>query len=178
MDKDQPVPFARAAAIEALGIQEIVSAEIYRGLGPGLGFGAPEPICVTDLIVNDGRTYIARRIAGGDAQTAPGSAMAYMAVGTVSTAATLTDTRITGEIKRKALAVNTAGVTAVNVYTAVATFGGAADTITSLQIQEAGIFNHASSGQGTMMQRVVFSAVTLADSDLLRITLETNVGSS
>jgi hypothetical protein len=29
-----------------------------------------------------------------------------------------------------------------------------------------------------MFQRVTFAAVTLADSDLLKITLETNVGSS
>jgi hypothetical protein len=173
---DKNIQAARAPKIEALSIQEIVRAEIYRGV-PG-GFDGPHEVCVEDLIPTVGRNYIARRIVGGDSQTAPGSAMAYMAVGTVGTAPTLTDSAITGEVKRKALSTSTAGVTAGNVYTAVATFGGAADTVTSLQIQEAAIYNHASSGNGTLMQRVTFSQVTLADSDLLKITLETNVGSS
>jgi hypothetical protein len=161
---------------DPLTIKEIVRAEIYRGVPEG--YGEPSEVEVVDLIPTVGRTYIARRIAGGDSQTAPGSAMAYMAIGTGSAAPTLTDSYIAGEVKRKVLSTNTAGVTAVNVYTAVATFGGAADTITSLEIQEAGVYNHASSGNGTMMQRVTFAKVTLADSDLLKITLETNVGSS
>jgi hypothetical protein len=160
---------------EALTLSEIVRAELYRALPSG-GYGEPEAMEVEDLIVNNGRIFLARRIAGGDAQTAPGSAMAYMAVGTVSTGPALADTTLTGEVKRKALSANSANVN--NIYTAVTTFGGAADTVTSLQIQEAGIFNHASSGQGTMFQRVTFATVTLADSDLLKVTLETNCGSN
>lgn len=160
---------------EPLTLSEIVRAELFRALPEG-GYAQPTALDVEDLIVNNGRIYIARRIAGGDSQTTPGSAMAYMAVGTVSTAPTLTDSTLTGHVSRKALATNTAINS--NTYTAVATWGGAADTVTSIQIQEAGIFNHASSGNGTMMQRVTFATVTLADSDLLKITLETNVGSS
>lgn len=159
---------------EELTLREIVRAELFRALPEG-GYAAPQSMEVTDLIVNNGRIYIARRIAGGDATTGA-SAMAYMAVGTVSTAATLTDSTLTGEVDRKALATNSAQTN--NIYTAVATWGGAADTVTSLQIVEAGIFNHANSGQGTMMQRVTFATVTLADSDLLKVTLETNVGSN
>lgn len=166
---------------EGLLIKEVVTAHIYRG---DRGFYADEPdesVCVNDLIVTTGRQFIARRIAGGDSQTAPGSAMAYMVIGSGSTAPALTDGStpgLYGEVKRKALSTNSAGVTAANVYTAVCTFGGAADTISSIAIQEAGIANHASSGQGTLLQRVTFASVTLADSDLLKITLETNVGSS
>jgi len=165
---------------EVLGLREIVKAELFRGRGPGETWPdqPDEVLCVNDLIVTTGRNFIARRIAGGDGQTAPGSAMAYMAVGTVSTGAALGDTTLAGEVKRKALSLNSAGITAANVYTAVTTFGGAADAVTSLSIVEAGVFNHAASGQGTMMQRVTFAAVVLADSDLLKITLETNVGSS
>lgn len=161
---------------DALLLQEIVKAEIYR---PGPDGSYPEQpsekLCVEDLIVTTGRNYIAQRIASGDSVA---SAMAHMAIGSGSTAAALGDTALVREVKRKALAISSAGPTAANVYTAVATFGGAADTITSAQIQEAGIFNHAGSGQGTMMQRVTFANVILADSDLLRITLETNVGST
>jgi hypothetical protein len=163
-------------------LKEIVRAEVYRGRPDGgYGSGPDEVLCVEDLITNTGRQFIARRIAGGDAQTAPGSAMAYMVVGTGSTSPALTDGTtpgLYGEVKRKALSTNSAGISAANVYTAVATLGGAADTVTSVQIQEAGVYNHASSGQGTQLQRVTFSAVTLADSDLLKLTLETNVGSS
>lgn len=164
---------------EALVLQEVVRADVYRARPDGSGwYDEPEALDVYDLIVTTGRNYIARRIVGNDSQTAPGSAMAYMAVGTVSTAPALGDTTLTGEIKRKALSLSSAGITAGNVYTAVTTFGGSADSITSLSMVEAGLFNHASSGQGTMMQRVTFAAVILANSDLLKITLETNVGSS
>jgi hypothetical protein len=162
------------AGREQLTLHEIVRAELLRASAEG-GYEDPIPLCVGDLIVTTGRNYIAQRIINEDATA---SRMAYMAVGTVSTGAALGDTTLTGEVKRKALSVSTVGATASNVYTAISTFGGAADTLTGVVIQEAGIFNHASSGQGTMMQRVTFSQVTLADSDLLKITLETNVGSS
>jgi hypothetical protein len=169
--RDRPGPY-----VSTLILKETVRVDVFRG---HRGFYAPDPDetpVVEDLIVNNGRIYLARRIAGGDTQTAPGSAMAYMAVGTATAAAALTDTTLPGEIKRKGLAVNSALVN--NVYTAVSTYGGAAESIQSIAITEAGVFNHANSGQGTMMQRVTFAAVTLADSDLLRITLETNVGSN
>ena len=64
-----------------------------------------------------------------------------------------------------------------SVYTNITTFGGAADSITSVVLREAGIFNHAGSGNGTMFQRVTYAAVTLADSDLFSITMQTVVGS-
>jgi hypothetical protein len=152
---------------ESLALRELVRAEIFRA------DGGVEEICVNDLIVNTGRIYLAKRIASGDSVA---SAMAYMAVGTVSTAADVANTTLTGEVKRKALSTNSALTN--NVYTAVMTLGGAADSVTSLSLVEAGVFNHASSGQGTMFQRVTFSAVVLANSDLLKITLETNVGSN
>lgn len=166
---------------EGLLIQEIVQAHIYRGHRGYYADAPDEELCVNDLIVTTGRQFLARRIAGGDAQTAPGSAMGYMIIGSGSATPALTDGStpgLYGEIKRKALSTNSAGITAANVYTAVATFGGAADSVQSVAITEAGIANHASSGQGTLFQRVTFASVTLADSDLLKITLETNVGSS
>jgi hypothetical protein len=156
-----------AISIEGLTLRELVKAEVYRH-----GVEEPEHVCVEDLIVTAGRTWLAKRIGADNI----GSAMAYMAVGTTATAAALGDTTLPGEVKRKPLATNSA--LSANVYTAVMTLGGAADSVTSLALTEAGIFNHASSGQGTMFQRVTFAAVTLANSDLLKITLETNVGSS
>jgi hypothetical protein len=156
-----------------LPLGEEVRAEIYRAKPWGYSATPDEIPCVADLIVNAGRVFLAKRISAGDTVA---SAMAYMAVGTVTTAATLTDTTLTGEIDRKAS--STASATSNNRYTNVATWGGAADSVTSVAITEAGVFNHASSGQGTMFQRVTFSAVTLADSDLLKIELATIVGSN
>lgn len=154
---------------EALGLQEIVRAEIYRATSGG--FAQPEEVCVNDLITTAGRAWLAKRI-GADV----GSPMTHMAVGTTTTAPALGDTGLPGEIKRKALSTNS--VLTANVYTAVMTIGGSADSVTSIAITEAGVFNHANSGQGVCFQRVTFSAVTLGNSDLLKITLETNVGSS
>lgn len=159
---------------EPLVLKEIVRVDIWRG---DKGFYSAEPNetpDVQDLIVTTGRVYLAQRIGAN-----VNSPMAHMAIGSGSIAAALTDGStpgLYGEIKRKALSTNSA-ITA-NVYTAVATFGGASETIQSIAITEAGIFNHAGSGNGTLFQRVTFASVTLADSDLLRITLETNVGSS
>lgn len=161
-----------------LVLKEKVIIEIYRGhRGYYLPWPDEVPV-VRDLVVNDGRIWLARRINGGDSQSPiAGSAMAYMAVGTVATAPALTNSIVAGEIKRKLLATNTA-LASSNVYTAIATFGGFAETIQSIAITEAAILNHASSGLGLMFQRVTFAAVTLADSDLVNFRLETNVGSN
>ena len=159
--------------LETLFLKEVVKAEIWRG---HRGFFTDKPdelVCVNDLIVNTGRTYLAQRISSGDSVA---SAMAHMAVGSGATAAALTDTALVDERARNPLAVNSAVTN--NVYSAVMTFGGASDGLTSVPLQEAGIFNHASSGQGTMFQRVTFSSVTLAASDIVKITLQTNVGSN
>jgi len=151
--------------VNQLSLKETVIVQAYRG------DGSIQNLEVQDLIVNTGRTFLAQRIGGSVA-----SAMAYMAVGTVTTAASLTDTTLVGEITRKALAV--ASATTNNIFQGISTFGGAADSVQSIAITEAGIFNHASSGNGTMFQRVTFASVTLADSDLLKVTLETNIGSN
>lgn len=159
--------------VEVLGLGETIKAEIFRGSRGFYGDTPDEVMCVNDLIVNTGRVYIAKRISAGDTVA---SAMAHIAIGTGTASPALGDTVLEGEYSRKGTAINSALTN--NVWSAISTFGGFADTITSLQITEAGVFNHASSGMGTMMQRVTFSAVTLADSDLFSISLLTNVGSS
>lgn len=128
-----------------------------------------------NLVVNGGMDYLASRV--GSSVFTTNSAMNYMAIGTVSTAATLTNTTLTGEISRKVLSTNASSVSIGNVWTAVATWAGFADTVTSRQIVETGTFNAAGSGAGIMLQRLTFSSVVLADSDFLRVTIETTVGS-
>jgi hypothetical protein len=165
------------AANPPLLMNEEVFVRLHKHKPAG-GYFAEQDLPVEDLITNAGRVFLASRIgliAGLQSDTV-NSPMNHMAVGTVATAAALGNTAITGEIARKALAVNSALTN--NVYTAVSTFGGFAESITSAQIAEAGVTNHAASGQGTLFQRVTFATVTLADSDLLSVTLTTNVGSN
>jgi hypothetical protein len=165
---------------EPLLIQGVWKVEVWRGDGQtDYNRPADESGFYKNLIVNTGRTYLARRIAGGDSQTAPGSAMVAIAVGTGTTAAALTDGStpgLYGEVTRRTLAVNSA--LSNNVYTATMTLGGAAQSVSSVALTEGGLVNTTLSGQGTLMQRVVYAAVTLADSDLFALTLQTNVGSN
>ncbi len=146
-----------------------VAIEVFRADG---GYDRQER---RNLVVNAGMDYLASRV--GSSAFTTNSAMNYMAIGTVTTAATLTNTTLTGEISRKVLSTNASSVSIGNVWTAVATWAGFADTVTSRQIVETGTFNHASSGQGTMFQRLTYSQVVLADSDFLKVTIETTVGS-
>lgn len=157
---------------EPLSLGECIRVAVARHLPEG-GWAPPQYLDTGDLVVNDGRVFLAKRINGGDAVA---SAMQHMAIGTVATAATLTDTKITGEVVRKTMAISSAVTN--NKYQGVATFGGSADSVASVVLREAGIFNHAASGQGTMFQRVTYASVTLANSDLLHLTMETIVGSN
>jgi hypothetical protein len=127
---------------ESLSIGEIITVDVYRAREGGT-WNDKENIPATDLVTNAGRSFLADRISTGDTVN---SAMAYMAIGSGSTAAALGDTTIQAEIDRKALSTNSA---TNNLYTATATWGGAADSVTSAVIVEAGVLNHASSGEGT-----------------------------
>jgi len=158
------------AKTNTLLLTEIVEAHVARHK-PGGGWHPAQEVEVGDLIVNAGRSFIASRIAANSPDP-----ISHMAVGTVNTAAALANTTLTGEVARKTLAINSAITN--NLYTAVCTWGGFADSVTSLQLREAGLFNASGSGAGTMLQRVTFSTVTLADSDFVSITLKTNVGSN
>lgn len=123
-----------------------------------------------NLFVNQGMDYLAMF-----QSTSPGSVMNHMAVGTISTAATLTDVVTTmGEVARVTMATR---IASANILTEVATFGGNLNGITSVVLREVGVFNHSGSGAGTMRSRSVFAAVTLAASDQLRIEYATTCGS-
>ena len=127
---------------EVMHLGEVVKGELYRGTINGYNTVPDEIICMNDLIVTAGRVFIAKRISAGDTVS---SAMGHIAVGTGTTGAALGDTALVAERARKATAINS--VLSANVYTDIATFGGFADSVTSAQLTEAGLFNHASSGQ-------------------------------
>ncbi len=144
--------------------------------------GKTETQVIPNLIVTIGKQYIAGRML----QT-PQTAMSCMAIGTGSTNAAITDTRLEAEVaatiyvgSQRPLfeaAYNPAKVGATLTYTTV--FMPVA-TVSSVAITEAGIFdNRAVSNNivdsGLMMARTTFGTVTKTHLDTLTITWSVQV---
>jgi len=127
---------------------------------------------VKNVIVNCGMDFLAQRISSWNAP-AP---MTHMIVGTSTAVPTLSDYRLPGEVAggRKAFAATSVSN---NTWSAVNTWGGGADAVTSFQLQNAGIGNSASSGT-QIFNHVQFSQTVLANSDFLRLELYSQIGSS
>lgn len=150
-----------------LPIEGIWEIGVHRA-NPAGGWNAPQVHMQRNVILTAGMDEMAALIAG-DAS----SAVNYLAVGTV-TATASTDSTNFGEVVRKA--GHTVGSSNEYVICA-ATYGGAADSVTSLALETAAIGNHASSGQGELFNMVTGVSATLADSDLLSLTARIRVGS-
>jgi hypothetical protein len=133
--------------------------------------GKVEKFSSPNLFTSQGGTYLAQL-----QSTTTTSVMNYMAVGTGTVAATLSDVvGSMGEVARRIMATRT---NAANILTEVATFAGNTNGITSVVLREVGVTNHANSGpNGELRSRSVFSAVTLGASDFLSISYATTVGS-
>lgn len=130
--------------------------------------GAVEQHTLPNIVTTSGLNEIAK-LAAGDAA----SAANYLVVGTVTATASLGSVNL-GEVARKAgyLAASS------NEFIIVAaTYGGAADNVTSLVLETAGVGNHASSGQGVLWNLVTGVSATLANSDILDLTCRIRVGS-
>ena len=112
---------------------------------------------VPNIVVTDGKEYIASRM-----KDASATAMSHMAIGTGSTAAAAGDATLGTEAGRVSLTSTT--VTS-NAVAYVATFGAGTGTGA---ITEAGIFNASSSG--TLLCRTVFSVINKGAADTLGIT--------
>ena len=111
----------------------------------------------TNLVVNTGLNYITSRM-----KDATAGVMSHMALGTGTTAAAAGDTDVeTIAGSREALDNTTVSTNTIN-YVCNFEAGDVTGAIT-----EAGIFN-ASSG-GTMLCRVVFSAVNLTSTDSISV---------
>ena len=146
--------------------------EVYRANPEGGWYAPSEVEYLKNVVTNDGMDYLASRISCR--ATGVNSDMSATTIGTVSTAATLTDAMITGEVDKKLFDSSSLNA---NIWIIVNTWAGNADSVTSVVIAEAGVFNSVQSGLGEMFQRVTFSTVTLADSDFLKLQIETTVGS-
>tara|TARA_R100000951_G_scaffold90765_1_gene79070 strand:+ start:1204 stop:1650 length:447 start_codon:yes stop_codon:yes gene_type:complete len=114
-------------------------------------------IIVPNIVVTDGKEYIASRM-----KDASATAMSHMAIGTGSTAAAAGDAALGTEAGRVALTSTT--VTS-NAVAYVATFPAGTGTGA---ITEAGILNASSSGD--LLCRTVFSVINKGAADTLGIT--------
>jgi hypothetical protein len=117
-----------------------------------------------NLIVQVGKNFLASAVINNSTSPFVG-----MAIGTGTNAASLSDTTLQIESVRAAFttySVTTNVVSLSNTY-AAGTGTGA--------VTEAGIFNNATSG-GTMLSRVVFSAVNKSAADTLTINWTITVG--
>lgn len=116
-----------------------------------------------NLIVTAGKAFLASAVL--NSSTSP---FTYMAIGTGTTAAAVTDTALATELTRSAF--TTSNVTS-NVVTLTTTYAAGTGTGT---LTEAGILNNSSGG--TLLSRVVFSAINKGSADSLTITWTITVG--
>lgn len=160
-DKLSPADRFRALLAQALGLDGMrITGEVDIVLrGPDGRVKQRE--LVKNLVVTTGRAHCADQMADqGDA------AMAYMAIGTGTTAPLVSDTALETEIDRNALDSKIQGTGSdANKVTYTCTWGPGDGTGA---ITEAGVFNSASAG--IMLSRVVFDVKNKGAGDNLVLT--------
>ena len=136
------------------------------------GVGSKEEMRRSNVVVADGLSFLAQ----GISSCAPGanSLMAYIAIGTGTTVASLNQTTLVGELKRKGFSASSLST---NSWSAVSTFGGGSDGITGVTFTEVGVFNSPNSGVGKMLNRAIVDAFTLQNSDIATVQTVVKVGS-
>jgi hypothetical protein len=97
----------------------------------------------------------------------------WIAIGTANYTAHINSQEIL-ECDRKQAALISASR---DLIVAIATWGGAADSVTSNQIEMAAIANHQTSGSGHYLNVVAGVSTVLADSDFLNLEMQVRVGS-
>lgn len=160
--------------VAATGMKGTCLIHVERRTPGFQNYGTTEHYRVDNTVVLNGLTMLARWISSYGYST--NYQMAYIAVGTATTAGSVNQTNLAGEVKRKAFSA--VSVTANNSWSAVTTFGGGADSIAGVVIGEAGVWNAANSGAGIMFNRAPLSATfTLQNSDIAAVQFIVSVGS-
>lgn len=123
---------------------------------------------IPNIVTADGLNHLANR-AISDA----GSKYNWLAIGTANYTPHINSQEIL-ECDRKA------GAVVGNSYeliVVIATWGGAADSVTSNQLEMAAIGNHQTSGSGHYLNVANGLSTVLADSDFLHLEVQVQVGS-
>jgi len=137
--------------------------------------GQIERKTLRNVVTRPGLNRIANR-----AVATASSPFLYLVVGTQTAAGSLDSTQTTiGEVKRKISAVGSTQAQSSEWIFLQCTLGGAADSVTSLVLDSAGISDgvNSSSAVGILGNIVNGIGVTLANSDFLDLTVRIRVGS-
>ena len=121
-----------------------------------------------NIVTADGLNHLANR-----AVADTGSKYGWLAIGTADYTPHINSQQIS-ECGRKAAAVIG---NSKELIVCVATWGGAADSVTSNDIEMAGIANHQTSGSGHYLNVANGVSTILADSDFLHLEVQVRVGS-
>lgn len=155
------------SSMENVPVRGSWQIEHHRANAQG-GWDLLESKRIDNIVLAVGLNFLASRAVANTA-----SAMAYIAIGTVTAQPSLGSANF-GEIARKVGAV---AASSGSVIILSNTWGGAADSLTSIPLGSAVVTNHAGSGQGTSLNFSNSVNATLQASDLLRIQAEIRVGS-
>ena len=121
-----------------------------------------------NIVTADGLNNLANR-----AIADTGSRYNWIAVGTANYTPHINSQEIL-ECDRKVAALISSSA---ELIVAIATWGGAADSVTSNQLEMAGIANHPTSGSGHYLNVANGLSTVLADSDFLHLEIQVQVGS-
>ena len=152
-------------------------ARFFRKLGLDLPkikflFGMwKHSMTISNLVTNTGMAGVASRINGADSE----AAFTYIAIGTGTTAAAVTDTTLETEITTGggARAAATASRVTTDVTDDTAQLQKTFSFTATLAVTESGTLNAAS--VGVLLARQVFSAINVANGDSLQITWQFDV---
>lgn len=123
---------------------------------------------IPNIVTADGLNHLADR-AVSDA----GSKYNWLAIGTANYTPHINSQEIL-ECDRKQAALISASF---ELIVCIATWGGAADSVTSNQLEMAAIANHETSGSGHYLNVANGLSTVLADSDFLHLEVQVQVGS-
>jgi len=123
---------------------------------------------IPNIVTADGLNLLASR---GIADT--GSKCGWIGVGTENYTPHI-NSQDFGESDRKVAALISSSK---ELIVAIATWGGDADSVTSQDLEMAGIANHQTAGSGIMLNIANGLSTVLADSDFLHLEIQVQVGS-
>jgi hypothetical protein len=123
---------------------------------------------IPNIVTADGLNNLANR-----AIADTGSKYNWIAIGTANYTPHINSQEIL-ECDRKVAALISSSA---ELIVAIATWGGAADSVTSNQLEMAAIANHPTSGSGHYLNVANGLSTVLADSDFLHLEIQVQVGS-